>query len=390
MKKIFLLIVVFIILFLIFFFIYYFHNDKTLYYSFDNEVNYVSFSSENIILKLNEDYDLKNKKIVDIIKNKEIIRTSNNLITGIELGTCILKVKDKNVIKRLNIKVIPRQKVVEFKSSFIPIFGPIQNNNYSMQNFEIENDNTFISFVNSSYIKTNSINDCKNNKKVLDKINKVYIRKYKNNKLKGTMIINDSGHAQSFLVDNNYVWTTSHGYGYLDLENRCWGKGKELMKIKWEDKEVFSKDADLKIKFYNNKGNVYKNPVVSFDKENLLASINVGKVVIVWDLNRFKSRNLDKKIYQFKLEDNIEKVLSEKKLYKQGYVIYGGYCYILYGAANENAYIVVYDMYGQIKKTVKYNLRGLGFEAEGIKIYNNKLYIGITKGNKKSYIYEIR
>ena len=109
---------------------------------------------------------------------------------------------------------------------------------------------------------------------------------------------------------------------------------------------------------------------------------------MVWKLNDFKRNNLNNKLYQFKLKNNIEEILNEEKVYKQGSALYGGYYYQMYGLKDGNFYILVYNMNGEIVKSIKYNLEGNNFEAEGIKIYNKNIYVGVTKNNK-SYIYKI-
>lgn len=387
MKKLILIITIFLVSSLLFYLIYNKHKDRIVYYSFkDTEINYINYGNINIILKIGSKYNLNNKKLVEILSNENIIKIKNNVIYALDLGTSEIKIKDKDSYKRMFIKVIPKESIIKIKNNFIPIFGPINNNDLSFQNFDFDKNNTFISFVNKSYIKT----DYKGciNKNILNEINKVIIKKYKKDKYIGNLTINNSGHGQSFVVHNNYVYTTGDAYGYLDKESRCWGKGKELIKVRWKNDLIDSKDASLKFKIYNKEGIQYNNPEISIDKENSLVSINVNNNVMVWKLNDFKRNNLNNKLYQFKLKNNIEEILNEEKVYKQGSALYGGYYYQMYGLKDGNFYILVYNMNGEIVKSIKYNLEGNNFEAEGIKIYNKNIYVGVTKNNK-SYIYKI-
>ena len=93
-------------------------------------------------------------------------------------------------------------------------------------------------------------------------------------------------------------------------------------------------------------------------------------------------------LYKFKLKNNIKTLLNEEKIYKQGSSIYGGYYYQMYGLKNGNFYILVYNMNGEVVKSIKYYLEGKNLEAEGIKIYDGNIFIGATKKDK-SYIYKI-
>lgn len=345
----------------------------------DNIINYIN-KNDDIILSLNE---TKNLNTTNIVNNSDIIKVKNETLIAKKLGTTNIKVNDKDV----KVIVINNEKMLDIKNNLTPIFGPVKNEKLYMQNFDIDKDNIYISYTNASYIKTN--NTC-NSKKILDKINKVKVIKYKNNKKINEFIIKDSGHAQSFVYNEGYIWTTGDGYAYKDSLNRCWGKGKYLIKIKYKKNQTKSyDDANLIIKFYNYKGKKYHNPEISIDKSNKLVSIKLKDNIIIYKLKDF-TNNINKPLYNFKIKTNIEEIYKNtNKIYNQGGQLYNGYYYQYLGAPNNDIYIIVYDMLGNIVKTIKYNLKSLGFEAEGIKIYNDNLYMGVTTRDKRNFIYKL-
>ena len=388
MKKTILIIIILIITSFLFYLIYDKHKEKIIYYSFkDTEINYINYKNINIILNINDSYKLNNNKLVEVLSNKKIIKIKNNTIYAKNIGTAEIKIKTNKTYKRMFIKVIPKEKLIKIKNNFTLVFKEINNNSLSLQNFDFDKNNIYISFVKKSNIKTDYKN-CLYNEKILNEINKVIIKKYKNNKYKGMLTLNNSGHGQSFVVLDNFVYTTGDSYGYLDNKNRCWGKGKELIKVRWKKDVINASDASFKFKFYNKEGTLYNNPEISIDKKNNLVALNVKEDVLVWKLNDFKKGKLNNMLYKFKLKNNIKTLLNEEKIYKQGSSIYGGYYYQMYGLKNGNFYILIYNMNGEVVKSIKYYLEGKNLEAEGIKIYDGNIFIGATKKDK-SYIYKI-
>lgn len=255
-----------------------------------------------------------------------------------------------------------KENIINFGNNLSVFLGPIKNNNLYFQNFEIDGNHYYLSFVNKSHLENTNYLYCNKNK---SKIDKVYIKKYKNNKLLNTTIINSSGHGQSFLVKDKVIYTTYNSYIYLDKFNNCWAKGRNLISIKNNKKKVFSFK--------------YKNPEISYDKYNNLYALRSNNKVYI-----YSNKKLVKKITLH----NIEKYIKEK-VYIQGSVLYKKYFYVIFSSNNTNTYIVIYDMSSNIKRIITYNFKDLGFEVEGIKIYNDKAFIGMTKVKKYSYIYMI-
>ena len=63
---------------------------------------------------------------------------------------------------------------------------------------------------------------------------------------------------------------------------------------------------------------------------------------------------------------------------RQGHAVANGYYYQYRGYVGTKLYIEVYNYIGELQYTYIFNPKLTNQEAEGLKIYNNHVYIGIT------------
>ena len=118
-----------------------------------------------------------------------------------------------------------------------------------------------------------------------------------------------------------------------------------------------------------------QNAGVSIDEDNNLIAFRVGNSIIVYDLKSYKKGKYVQ-LYKFNIDSS--------ESYKQGTSIKGGYYYVYLGSPGKVMALEAYNLLGKkiYHKDFYINNKTQADkkheEAEGLQIYNNKLYIGYT------------
>ena len=124
----------------------------------------------------------------------------------------------------------------------------------------------------------------------------------------------------------------------------------------------------------NDNGNIYTNPEISFDWENNLVAIRSSTRVLIYKANDFVNGKLVL-LYTFVMQ---AKSMDGTNYSRQGNAIKDGYYYQYRGFGGTKMYIEVYNYIGQLQYVYTFDPKLKDQEAEGLKIYDNTLYVGIT------------
>ena len=130
----------------------------------------------------------------------------------------------------------------------------------------------------------------------------------------------------------------------------------------------------LGIKFWKEYPNLKGQP--SIDLENDLIAMISGTTCNIYRYSDLINNNKETLLYSFKFE---RYTLANGKYYTNGFAIKDGYLYEIRGCYGDNG-IEVWDYSGNriIYKDISLIL-GTTNEPQGIHIYNNKIYIGLTE-----------
>ena len=298
--------------------------------------------------------------------------------TGIKRNVRVVVVNNSKLIDVRNRKLIPYY--INFK-----VYDKGTSNMRAMQNFTIANYGSnnpivYVSFPAQSTIPK-GVSATKDLKKKLMQTIIVRIPKsefYKpGSKSRSYMFLNNAGHGQSLDLDKDasYIWTNGSGYVEKDSKGIMWGRSKSTDKVKYKANKDTSGYTPA-IRTYLGQNNVLlKNPEVAFDWDNDLAAIRSGINVSIYkasDLNR----NKHTLIYSFNIAN---KAIDGTNYSRQGHDLANGYYYQYRGYVGSKMYIEAYNYAGELIYTYIFNPGFSKQESEGLKIYNNRIYIGITK-----------
>lgn len=352
-------------------------------------------------IKIDDTFLLEGSVIPDNAINKKIIWESsdesiatvdgNGKITGHNIGTAIItaRVSNSGISRSSRISVVNNDKIIDIKNKKLT---PYYNNFKiyekdgsavrTMQNFAIGNYGKNNEFIYVSYPFISHVSKLTNyNKKGLVQTNivKIYRKDINSPKSKNRkyMYIKNGGHGQSLDVDknNNYLWTNGNSIITRDSNGIYWGGNLSNIKVKFTSNKVNSKVKILN-RFTVKKDNstYYNNVEIAFDWDNDLAASRSGGNVFIYKASELlKGKKV--LLYQFYVP---AKSIDGTNYYRQGIDINDGYYYQFRGVVGSKMSVEVYNFAGEFQYTHTFNPKFNKQEPEGLKIYDDKIYIGIT------------
>ena len=348
--------------------------------------------------------DTTNKSLNFKSSNEKVATIdSEGRIKGVGLGTATIKVSAKDgsgKFATLNVVITPRTSLINInKKKYTSYIKNIENyidynqskhiQNFAIQNIGKSNEIIFLSGVENGSIKANKISKSQKDslaQTLVIRIPKNELRK--NTNKRKIMWLKNSGHGQSFDIENKgTIWINAFGTNPVYSSGTWWGKYNGVMRINFKANSVKSNFSPLEtFKIKDSSGNIYPSPEVSVDEDNNLLALRSGVKVFVYRLSEAKKGKLSY-LYSFKI--------PSLDTYKQGQDIYGGFYYMLYGKKGGKMTVVAYNMLGEVAFTKEFYIKNASQaqsqneEAEGLKIYNNKIYIGHTHKLRKGNIFDI-
>ena len=113
---------------------------------------------------------------------------------------------------------------------------------------------------------------------------------------------------------------------------------------------------------------------MSFDWDNDLAAVRSGRQVLIYKASDFVNGHLTL-MYSFTLANTSSNGTNYSR---QGHDLANGYYYQYRGYVGTKLYVEVYNLVGELQYTHIFSPKLKSQEAEGLKIYNNRVFIGIT------------
>lgn len=329
---------------------------------------------------------------------------SNGVIRANNLGTVTIKVRAKDgsgKIASMKVVVVPNGGLINIsKQKYTPYRTNIANYigvNFSkhMQNFAIQNvgksnEIIYLSGVTTGCITAKKITTAQ--KKDLNRtiVIKIPTSQLKTNTNKRTIMwLKNSGHGQSFDIESNgTMWINAKGKEPSYSGGKWWGGHTGIMRINFT---ANSKDVNFRaLRNFNVKdssGSIYTDLEVSVDDSGDLLALRSGRNVFVYRLSDAKNGRLTL-LYSFKVADS-------SGTYRQGNDIANGYYYLLTGSPGGKMAITAYNMLGEKQYTKSFYVKNASQakknneEAEGLKIYGNHIYIGVTHKYGTGSLYDI-
>ncbi len=363
----------------------------------------VYISKTNLQLVKNASYDLIATVIptsatlhnIEWSSSNPAVASVNNSgkVTGHGIGSAIItaKVSSTSISRSVRVAVVNNESLIDVrKQQLTPyyrnfkIYDAGTINNRAMQNFAIanigkSNEVIYTSLVTNSNIKRSTKVTSKLKKDtmrtIIVKIPKSEISKPSSSK-RTYMYLNNSGHGQTFDLDlnTNYIWTNGNGYVAKDSSGVSWGRHKSLVQVKFKRNNKSSSYKPTRMIKIKNNGIDYLNPEITFNWNENLAVVRSNRDVFIYNATDFRKGKLTL-LYNFTLQN---KSSDGKNYSRQGEVVSNGYYYQYRGYLGTKLYIEVYNFAGELQYTYIFNPKLKSQEAEGMKIYNNMLFIGIT------------
>ncbi len=353
------------------------------------------------------DYESTDTKIATV--------SDKGVVTGKGLGTVTIKVKAKDgsgKVAKLKIVVVGSQRLIDLKNGSYTYTVPSRYKNMDvrltsnssskhMQNFAIKNIDTadevgFFSTVQKGCSNSNDVKEL--NRTIVLRVPK---KDYSNpsSSSRKVMYMEASGHGQSFDMELNseVMWTTYNATTSHFSYNKYWGLASGIQRTKFKTIASGGKFEPLMhTKLTTSSGSAYNNLEASIDYTNNLIAFRSGTKIFIYDLSKAKKKDFSNTVYSFKITDDLGTYSNGGSIYRQGIALSGGYLYIYRGAPGKNMYIEAYNLLGKylyaVNITSKYGISSSNNrEAEGMKIYNNKIYIGSTHtiNNKSGSYFDI-
>ncbi len=313
----------------------------------------------------------------------------NGKVTGKKSGTTTITASiPKTEIKAsFQVAVVPINKVIPLSKQKLKVYKKDivlleYKKRYSraMQNFAIENYGTnnevfYFSYPTLSNASTKNISNATKSSLVRTVIQRIPKNKLssKTGEQNSYMFLNNTGHAQSFELVNGEMWLNGDGY-VAESDGSYWGYYRSLIRANFKSNKPTDKFQEKQnIRFTSSNGASYGNPEVGIDEVNDMIAIRSGNKVLIYQLSELTKGNLVL-LYQFTLANKIDGNYYDR----QGHDIANGYYYQYRGQVGSALYLEVYNMLGELIYTRKEKISLNKPEAEGLKIYNNQLFIGVT------------
>lgn len=344
----------------------------------------------------NLSYTSSNDKIASVDKN--------GVITAKNLGTVTIKVKSQDgsgKVASMKVVVVPngglinvtKQKYQPYRTNIANYIGVTFSKhmqNFAIQNVGKSNEIIYLSGVTTGCITANKISAAQ--KKDLNRtiVIKIPTSQLKVNTNKRTIMwLKNSGHGQSFDIESNgTMWINAKGKEPTYSGGKWWGGHTGIMRINFT---ANSRDVNFRpfrsFSIKDSSGSAYSDLDVSVDDENDLLALRSGRNVFVYRLSDAKNGKLSL-LYSFKVADS-------SGTYRQGNDISNGYYYLLTGSPGGKMAITAYNMLGEKQYTKGFYIKNASQakknneEAEGLKIYGNRIYIGFTHKYGKGSLFDI-
>lgn len=385
------------------------------------EVNVIATKVEKIVLnkvgiqlnigeKFNIQASIKpdnaeDKNLEYISNNTDIVEVSSEgQVVAKNLGSTKIKVKatdGSGKVATLDVSVVPRSNLIDIKNKDLnsyrnDIESYITNKNSPkhMQNFAIQNIGTGNEIVYLSGVTVSSIATKKLTKEQKIMLNMSYVVRipykelYTNKKNRTIMWLRESGHGQSFDIEKDgTLWTNASALEPDYEDGKWWGEYNGAMRIKFKSNsynDPYTPLTSLIVK--DSSGNAYTTLDLSVDEDNNLLALRSGKRVFVYKLADAKLGRLNL-LYSFN-------VIADTP-YRQGNDLQGGYYYLQTGYPGDVQTVTAYNMLGEVQYVKNYYIKDkaqakkLNEEPEGLKVYNNSIFVGYTSNYKGGSIYNI-
>ena len=344
----------------------------------------------------------------------------NGKVTAKNLGEAIISaVLNNKPLSSVKIKVIPDLDYIKLdklrikeKVKDIKFINPHNSEVIAMQDFDIVN----LGKSNETYYFATTYdsllhNTLKPQKDQVKQLKTGIIYKLTKSQLKDTtkgniMYVEDAGQCQWIVKEptGNYFWTSSHsglvcsgdacvydkvsGYSCTNKDKCTWwgGNNTNVKRINFARNSYGDSSNGLEYDYGNLGGNKRITVFMAYDSANDLMAV-FTKITSKVDVKVYKASDYingrETKLYSFTIPYNDNMPSASV----QGYAISGGYVYRFRGIYTTGIYIEVIDMYGNIILTHKVDpgYKKLRQEAQGIKVYNNKLYFGLNYLSKCTF-----
>ena len=351
------------------------------------------------------------------VENKSVTWSSSNTkvatvddvgnVKAIDYGTATIKVMTNDGSKKsasFKITVAPYTKMIDLRgksyTTYYKDIGSIELVNElgpyyrHIQNFAISNIGTnretiYLSTVQigsypaSQQLTTGQLNNL--NRTIVYKVTKSTINDPSN---RPRMYLENTGHGQSFDLEPNsdIMWINAYGKTPTKGGSYWWGGNNGIMRIKWKEVERKGSFTPLvKFQIKDSSGKAYSDPTPAIDKDNNLVAIVTDNKVFIYNYTDFQKGKLTL-IYSFKKASQLSNNYSNgKSIYHQGVTFKDGYLYEIRGGIGGTAYIEVFNLLGVSEYYIKVGgayTTASNREPEGIRIYNNVVYIGSVHEKK--------
>lgn len=393
------------------------------------KITKLTLNANKIQLVKGKTYQIKASITPSNATNKSLKYTSDNTgvatvnssgkITAKGLGTATIKVAATDgssktatmtvvVAASGNMIDIRNQKYTKYYTDVINYMYATSTSSKHIQNFAIYNigkssETAYFSTVESGTSSDISTAEKKAqlNRTIIFKVPKSVIGSPKSAK-RSVMYLKNSGHGQAFdLEKDGTMWTNAYGLAPTKSGDTWWGGSEGVMRIKFKANEkdaAFSPLTSMKIT--DSKGNAYTSFNISIDEANNLIALRKGTRVLVYRLSELKKAKGTYKynktpatlVYNFKLASTLTTYSDGSTISKQGDSLHNGYYYLYRGAPGKASYVEVFNLLGELQYTKKLSISTANSrEAEGLKIYNEHIYIGSThtKSGVKGKLFDV-
>lgn len=360
----------------------------------------IIFSTGTHQMKIGETYSINYSLSPSNAYGNEIIWASNNtdvatvsssgVITGLKAGSATIaaKIVGTDIQTTMKITVVPNNTIISIEKQSLKVYQSDialmeYQNNYSraMQNFAIDkigtSDETFyFSYPTISNLSTSKTLTTAEKSALM----RTVVQKISKSKLTSTkasdrtyMFLNGTGHGQSFDYFDGHMFLNGDGY-IAESDGLYWGYYQAMVQVKYSaNKPTDTFTYQKKITFSSTDGANYSNPEIAIDQDNDMMAVRSGRKVFVYQLSEALAGN-KVLLYEFTISDTVD----GQNYSRQGHDISNGYYYQYRSKVGTPLYVEVYNMLGELQYTKKITTSLTKAEAEGLKIYNNRIYIGIT------------